>query len=46
MRLTELSLSAGLDLERCLFYMLFSTADQKEGMDAFINKRKATWSGH
>jgi enoyl-CoA hydratase len=41
----ELSLSAGLELERALFYMLFSTADQKEGMDAFINKRKATWSG-
>jgi enoyl-CoA hydratase len=23
-----------------LFHALFSTADQKEGMDAFVNKRK------
>ncbi len=41
----ETSLSAGLELERSLFYMLFSTADQKEGMDAFINKREAVWQG-
>jgi enoyl-CoA hydratase len=26
--------------ERRLFHALFSTADQKEGMDAFVNKRK------
>ena len=31
--------------ERRLFYMLFSTEDQKEGMDAFINKRQARWQG-
>ncbi len=42
----EMPLSAGLELERALFYLLFSTADQKEGMDAFIHKRKAIWSGH
>lgn len=41
----EMSLQAGLDYERRLFYMLFSTEDQKEGMDAFINKRKAQWRG-
>lgn len=41
----EMSLAQGLNYERKLFYMLFSTADQKEGMDAFINKRKATWQG-
>lgn len=41
----EMPMQAGLDLERNLFYMLFSTEDQKEGMDAFINKRKATWQG-
>uniref|UniRef100_UPI0035B2AFBB enoyl-CoA hydratase-related protein n=1 Tax=Promineifilum sp. TaxID=2664178 RepID=UPI0035B2AFBB len=41
----ELPLRAGMDYERRLFYMLFSTADQKEGMDAFINKRKAQWTG-
>ena len=41
----EMSLRAGLDHERRLFYLLFSTDDQKEGMDAFINKRPAQWSG-
>ena len=42
----EMSLRAGLDHERRLFYLLFSTDDQKEGMDAFINKRQAQWRGH
>ncbi len=41
----EMPLQAGLDHERKLFYMLFSTEDQKEGMDAFVNKRKADWQG-
>jgi enoyl-CoA hydratase len=41
----EMSLRAGLDHERRLFYLLFSTDDQKEGMDAFINKRAAQWTG-
>jgi enoyl-CoA hydratase len=41
----ETSLQAGLAHERRLFYMLFSTDDQKEGMDAFVNKRKANWKG-
>lgn len=41
----ETSLQAGLKLERRLFYMLFATADQKEGMDAFINKRTPGWQG-
>jgi enoyl-CoA hydratase len=41
----EGSLQTGIDLERNLFFMLFSTEDQKEGMDAFINKRKAIWRG-
>jgi enoyl-CoA hydratase len=41
----ETSLQSGLGLERRLFYMLFATADQKEGMDAFINKRKPEWKG-
>ena len=42
----EMPLQAGLNHERKLFYVLFSTADQKEGMDAFVNKRKADWKGH
>ena len=41
----EMPLRAGLDHERRLFYLLFSTDDQKEGMDAFINKRAAQWTG-
>jgi enoyl-CoA hydratase len=41
----ETTLTSGLALERRLFYMLFATDDQKEGMDAFINKRPAQWRG-
>ena len=41
----ETSLQAGLAHERRLFYLLFSTEDQKEGMDAFVNKRRAAWQG-
>lgn len=41
----ETPLQSGLNFERNLFYMLFSTLDQKEGMDAFINKRPADWQG-
>ncbi len=42
----ETSLSDGLEYERRLFYFLFATDDQKEGMQAFIAKRKADWKGH
>ena len=41
----ETTLTEGVASERMLFYMLFGTEDQKEGMDAFINKRKAEWKG-
>lgn len=41
----ELSLSEGLTFERRLFQMLFASADQKEGMVAFIEKRKPQWQG-
>jgi enoyl-CoA hydratase len=41
----EYSLSAGLVEERNLFHDLFDTADQKEGMQAFIEKRKPHWRG-
>lgn len=41
----EMPLQAGLDHERRLFYLLFSTEDQKEGMDAFVNKRPPEWQG-
>jgi enoyl-CoA hydratase len=41
----EMSLQMGLAHERRLFYFLFATEDQKEGMDAFVNKRKPEWRG-
>ena len=41
----ELPLSEGLDYESRLFYTLFSTEDQKEGMSAFLAKRKPHWKG-
>ena len=39
------SLSEGLAAEREIFYGLFNTQDQREGMTAFLEKRKATWRG-
>jgi len=39
------TLDAGLEFERKAFYLLFSTDDKKEGVDAFINKRKAVFKG-
>ena len=41
----ETSLADGLDYERRMFYFLFSTEDQKEGMQAFVEKRSAEWKG-
>ncbi len=41
----ESSLTEGLADERRLFYLLFATEDQKEGMKAFIEKRKPDWKG-
>ena len=38
-------LDAGLEFERKAFYLLFSTEDKKEGVDAFVNKRKAVFKG-
>jgi enoyl-CoA hydratase len=43
-RAFEGSLADGLHFERRLFHALFATADQKEGMDAFVNKRPAQFS--
>ncbi len=41
----ETTLAEGLAAERRNFYSLFATQDQKEGMKAFIEKRKAEWKG-
>ena len=41
----ESVLAEGIADERRLFYMLFSTEDQKEGMQAFLDKRPARWQG-
>lgn len=37
----ETDLASGLTLEADLFGLSFSTADKKEGMTAFLEKRKA-----
>ena len=42
-RAFESGLSDGVMFERRLFHAMFATEDQKEGMDAFVNKRKAVF---
>ncbi|MGJ0506490.1 MAG: enoyl-CoA hydratase [Methylocystis sp.] len=39
----ETTLTEGVRYERRLFYSLFATEDQKEGMSAFVEKRKAAF---
>ena len=43
-RAFEGSLSDGVMFERRLFHALFATQDQKEGMEAFVNKRPANFT--
>jgi len=41
----ETTLAQGVQFERRLFHGLFGSADQKEGMAAFVEKRPGVWSG-
>ena len=42
-RAYETTLAEGVLFERRVFHSIFSTNDQKEGMAAFLEKRKANW---
>jgi len=39
----ELSLTEGLQYEKRMFHATFATADKKEGMNAFVEKRPPNW---
>jgi enoyl-CoA hydratase len=41
----DTTIEGGLEFERKNFYLLFSSTDQKEGMNAFVEKRDAEWRG-
>lgn len=45
LRAQDTTLEVGLEFERKAFYMLFATEDGKEGMKAFLEKRKPTFKG-
>ena len=45
LRAYDTTLEIGLEYERRLFYSLFATEDSKEGMRAFLEKRKPVFKG-
>ena len=44
-RADEISLAEGVRFERRMFHAMFGTADQREGMKAFVEKRAAALQG-
>lgn len=42
----ETDIETGIDIETSLFGMCFATRDQKEGMEAFLQKRKPEFKGN
>lgn len=45
LKVFDTNLQDGLEFERKNFYLLFATEDQKEGMSAFVGKRKPEFKG-
>jgi enoyl-CoA hydratase len=41
----RLSIEDGINYERDLFCLCFSSADKEEGVKAFLEKRPAQWTG-
>ena len=39
----DTTVESGLEYERKAFYLLFASDDMKEGMNAFVEKRKPEW---
>ncbi len=46
LRAASTNLHDDVEFERRLFALLFATEDMREGMNAFIEKRKPAWKGH